>query len=119
MPTIPYLPTPVDVAIPKVPMLDHEERPRVNIHGVLDGMERLGEAARMPGVDEGPFVSAAGAMGHALGGALKEAGSVLGALAIKRQEAIDKEHLHGLAADIQAEDNRRRTAAVSQPDPQS
>src|SRR4051812_1610425 len=103
MPYIPLLPTPTQVARPDVPALDREQRPTIKGGAILSGMDaigrgmaQLGEANKKPLVNPEPFVDAAGAVGHALGHALKTAGDAIGALAIKRQEAFDEEQVQRL-----------------------
>src|SRR5690242_14948411 len=96
MPTIPLLKPNTELAMPKVPALDRVERPQIDARRVLAAMQELGDASERRPVDERPFVAAAGAKGEAMGeglkatgGALLNVGSVLGALAQKRQEAYE------------------------------
>ena len=91
MPLIPILRPNTDVAKPGVPALDRERRPNVDARGIIAGMGDLADASKLPLVNPGPFVEAAGALGHAIGGALMQTGSVIGALAnqrIKERERV-------------------------------
>ena len=106
MPLIPILRPNTDVAKPGVPALDRERRPNVDARGIIAGMGELADASKLPLVNPGPFVEAAGALGHAIGGALMQTGSVVGALAKKRQDAFDDRIIQEAHADMRVESER-------------
>lgn len=83
MPTIPMLQPSSTVATPQVPTLDRERRPTVDASGIMNGMQALATASKLPEVNAAPFVEAAGAMGKALGGALMQTGDIVSAVAVK------------------------------------
>src|SRR3954466_2705979 len=109
MPTIPLLKANTDLAMPQVPMLDHVERPRIDIRGVLDAMGELGKASQRPGINAQPFIEAAGAKGEAVGKGLMDIGNVMGALAVKIREAHEDRQVQQFHADMRRETQRRAT----------
>jgi hypothetical protein len=115
MPYIP-LPAPGQVALPKRPALDTENRPQVKDNGVIAAMGNLGEAAQQPLVDAAPFVAAAGSLGKAIGGALMETGSFFGVLARKKQDAFDDRTVQEAAAALRMEDDRFELFKEQNPD---
>jgi hypothetical protein len=101
MPTIPLLKVNTDLAMPQVPALDRMPRPQIDVRGVLMAMEDLARASQRPDINPAPFVEAAGAKGKAVGKGLMDIGDVMGALAMKRMEAIDERYIQEAHADIQ------------------
>lgn len=116
MPFIPLLRPNPNVAMPQVPAMDREARPHIDARGVIAGMGALGEASQQPLVNAGPFVEAAGAMGEAIGGALMKTGSLLGALAVKRQDALGDRTLQEAYADMEIMDEKLAAYRESNPD---
>lgn len=82
MPIIQLL-RPEATAKPGAPVLDTQRRPTVNNGAVASAVGELANAQRQPGV---PMELAKNGLG-AVGDALAQAGSVIGALAIKRKQA--------------------------------
>ena len=88
MPTIPRLDLKSQLGPAPGPVLDRQRRPTVDNRGVIARVERLGRDAAQPLLPESldaPYR----ALG-ALGNAIADAGGVIGALARKRQEALDR-----------------------------
>jgi hypothetical protein len=88
MPFIPKLrPVGEIAAVPNAP-LDRLQRPTVNLSGVRQAVGQLGAASQMP-LDNNDVTQGYRALG-AVGEAVMRAGSVIGAVAMKRQEATDR-----------------------------
>jgi hypothetical protein len=88
MPFIPKLrPVGEIAAVPNAP-LDRLQRPTVNLSGVRQAVGQLGAASQMP-LDNNDVTQGFRALG-AVGEAVMKAGSVIGAVAMKRQEATDR-----------------------------
>jgi hypothetical protein len=88
MPIIPLLQTPGPISALPAPVLDRQRRPTVNLGRQIGAAGNLGAASQMPldGIDYAAPMRALGAVGEAVA----RTGSVLGALAMKRQEATDR-----------------------------
>jgi hypothetical protein len=135
---MPYIPLPdpnLNASVPQVPALDHEERPHVQPRGFFVEIAKLGQASQLPMIDAEPFVAAVGAKDYAIGkvlsseamagaigtlgeavvNAVKKAGSVEGALAMKRQEAWDDRATQRVKRAFAAE--RERSAQFRQATP--
>jgi hypothetical protein len=88
MPIIPLLQSPGPISALPAPVLDRQRRPTVNLGRQIGAAGNLGAASQMPldGIDYAAPMRALGAVGEAVA----RTGSVLGALAMKRQEATDR-----------------------------
>ena len=86
MPIIPRLPTPGPLDAAPAPVLDRERRPTVDSSREIAAVGALGKAGQMPLDDNDYTLRGMGAAGAAV----MRAGSVMGALAEKRQEATDR-----------------------------
>jgi hypothetical protein len=89
MPIIPILQKQRPTTDAAAPVLDRERRPTLDTGEVQAGLRRVNEAGKMPLMDPQAMAAPYDALGS-VGRAVQQAGNVLGALAIKRQEATDK-----------------------------
>ena len=86
MPIIPLLQKQRPTTDAAAPVLDRERRPTLDTGEVQAGLRRVNEAGKLPLMDPQAMAAPFEAMGS-VGRAVQQAGNVLGALAIKRQEA--------------------------------
>jgi hypothetical protein len=86
MPIIPILQKQRPTTDAAAPVLDRERRPTLDTGEVQAGLRRVNEAGKMPLMDPQAMAAPYDALGS-VGRAVQQAGNVLGALAIKRQEA--------------------------------
>lgn len=89
MPIIPIIRQSTPTGNAAAPVLDRERRPTLDTSEVQRGFSRLNEAGKMPLQDPNAMAAPYEALGS-VGRAISQAGSVIGALAIKRQDATDR-----------------------------
>lgn len=85
MPIIPILQQQRPTTDAAAPVLDRERRPTLDTGEVQAGLRRVNEAGKMPLMDPQAMAAPFEALGS-VGRAVQQAGNVIGALAIKRQE---------------------------------
>lgn len=97
MPLIPLLKTTAPTQDAAAPVMDRNQRPTLDTSAVQQGLGRLNEAKRQPLMDP-RAMSAPWSAIASLGEAVQKTGSIVGAMALKDQEALGIKQFGGVQA---------------------